>query len=113
MTSGAHLSAPLGAGQAGGNVAVTLGTTISAGITSIGGIAPGTRSVGSKAPVAVLSRFGVGRLASMISRTLGRPLFAAVASTPYFVRAATGVSTAGASAGGAETKFTAAFVFGS
>src|SRR6267143_4428154 len=106
MTSGAHLSAPLGAGQAGGNVAVTLGTTISAGITSIGGIAPGTRSVGSKAPVAVLSRFGVGRLASITSRMLLNAT--EVASTPYLVKAAAGVS-----GGAAERKFTAAFVFGS
>src|SRR5712671_6002024 len=89
MTSGAHRSAPLGAGQAGGNVGVILGTTISTGITSIGGLAPGARSVGSNAPVAVLSRFGVGRFASITSRMFEEAT--TNPSTPYFVNACPGV----------------------
>src|SRR5229473_1875420 len=89
MTSGAHLRACAGAGQ----LFVTeagLGTTISAGMTSIGGLAPGTRSVGSNAPVAVLSRFGVGRFASITSWML---LDAMNPSTPYFVNAAPALRT--------------------
>src|SRR5882762_6778097 len=114
MTSGAQRTAPLGGGQAGGTVGVTFGTTISARIKSMGGLAPGARSAGSNAPVAVLSRFGVGRFASITSSMWLNAT--TVASTPYLANASPAWSTAGASAcgaGGDVRKFTAAFLAGS
>src|SRR5712691_1008805 len=104
-TSGAHLSTCAGAGQL-FVTAAGFGTTISAGTTSIGGLAPGTSSAGSNAPVAVLSRLGVGRLASITSAMLldatGNE------STPYFVNAADVLRTLIP-----PTKFTLGFFAGS
>src|SRR5438552_13345980 len=56
-TSEAHLNAAFGAGQGGGRLAVTFGTTIRTGMTSMGGLAPGASRVGSNAPVVGLGRF--------------------------------------------------------
>src|SRR5207248_761071 len=100
-TSGAHLTV-VDPGQLFG-IVDAFGTTISAGMTSIGGLAPGASSVGSNAPVAALRRFGVGRFASRTSSMFVKPC-TTDASTPYFVSASTGA---------AEMKFTPAFRAGS
>src|SRR5437899_979658 len=113
MTSDAHLSAAFGAGHGGGRLAVIFGTTISAGITSTGGLAPDASSAGSNAPVVGLSRFGVGRLASITSRMLSEAMIED--SMPYLAKAsfcASACVPADRTLIG-PTKFTAAFVFGS
>src|SRR3989442_8304157 len=87
-TSGAHRSAAF-EGQGGGKVAVIFGTTISAGMTSMGGVAFGANRLRSKAPVVGLRRLGVGRFASITSRMLLE--FVMIGSMPYLVNGSVAV----------------------
>src|SRR5438477_9471278 len=74
----------------------------------MGGLAPGASSVGSNAPVVALSRFGVGRLASITKSILSAAT--SEPSTPYLSNAVPGDRIVGANAAGADRKLTAGFL---